>query len=94
MTLGAGGRSKVIFGVDDKYTFLDWVRWKGENRLLVGATYIRIDKDGGEIAFNFAYGRFILAMDVDGKNLDRVAEDHPRGPSVGTPARSSSCSTR
>src|SRR5258708_262004 len=40
-SLGGGG-AKAIFGADDKYTFLDWLRWKGENRLLVGITYIRI----------------------------------------------------
>ena len=65
--LGGVGGAKAIFGADDKYTFLDWVRWKGPNRLLVGATYIKIDKAGGEVV-GYAYGRFILAMDVDGGN--------------------------
>jgi hypothetical protein len=68
----ATGEAKVIFGLDGKTTFLDWLRWKGENRLLIGATYIKIDRAGGrpdgEI-LNMAYGRFVLAMDADGKNL-------------------------
>ena len=67
----ATGEAKVIFGTGAKDTYLTWLRWKGENRLLVGATYIRIDRAGGRpdgAILRMAYAQYVLAMDADGKN--------------------------
>ena len=36
------GVPKAIFGGDPKTTSIDWIRWKGENRLLIGVTYIKV----------------------------------------------------
>ncbi len=68
--LGGTG-ARAVFGADAKTTFVDWVRWKGEDRLLVGVTYLKIDREGGRpdgAIIGLAYGRFVLAMDTDGRN--------------------------
>ncbi|QUD89896.1 alpha/beta hydrolase family protein [Phenylobacterium montanum] len=49
----------------------DWIRWKSNDRLIVGLTLFDIrragDKPDGEI-IGWRFGRFMMAMDRDGKN--------------------------
>jgi len=62
---------KSIYGEDDKNLHFDWIRWKGDNRLIVGVTYLRIyrvDARPDAPIVNYRYFRFILAIDADGGN--------------------------
>lgn len=51
---------------------VDWVSWKGDDRLIIGATLLDIqragDKPDGAI-LSYRYGRLVLAVDRDGKNF-------------------------
>jgi hypothetical protein len=90
----ASGGASLILDLDAKTTFLDWLSWKGENRLLIGVTYIKIDREGGRpggAILNMAYARFVLAMDADGKNL--ISCCGPPTASPGASAPPSRCST-
>jgi dienelactone hydrolase len=61
----------VVKDVDKSLTF-DWVKWKGNQRLVAGATYLQITRlnpknpDSEIVAWR--YGRYMAAVDRDGKN--------------------------
>lgn len=63
-----GGTSPVLTTNDKNFSF-DWVSWKTEKRLIVGATYLNLvrwgGKEDGEI-LSYSYGKMIVAVDDDG----------------------------
>jgi dipeptidyl aminopeptidase/acylaminoacyl peptidase len=71
--------SSIAFNNADKNLHLNWVRWKGDDRLIVGMTYLEIDRLGGKPdgeIINMRYSRFLVAMDRDGKNVVQLAKSN------------------
>ncbi|HEY1880567.1 MAG TPA: S9 family peptidase [Caulobacteraceae bacterium] len=66
------GTPAGILGSSDKNQSFDWVRWKSNSRLIVGATYLEITrlnpKDPDSEIVDLKYGKYMLAVDSDGKN--------------------------
>jgi dipeptidyl aminopeptidase/acylaminoacyl peptidase len=61
----------VAKGAAVKGATVDWIEWKGNDRLLVGVTLLDIERQGGKAdgdIIGWRYGRFIFAIDRDGKN--------------------------
>jgi pimeloyl-ACP methyl ester carboxylesterase len=75
----------IIAAQKDPDLTLNWIEWKGEGRLVVGATYLRLKRDGGrpdgEI-LDFEYHTWMFAMDRDGGNKITLFRSDP-----GTDAR-------
>ncbi|HZZ88990.1 MAG TPA: S9 family peptidase [Caulobacteraceae bacterium] len=63
----ATGKGTTVFIGDAATTTLDWVRWKGERRLLIGVTFGQFARQAGDIVHS-AFGRYIIAVDSDGQN--------------------------
>lgn len=66
------------FGTDGaplKGLHFDWIIWKTDNRLIVGLTLLDITWVGGRVGGSIAdvkYGRFVEAIDRDGRNPVRL----------------------
>lgn len=71
-------KTVVALSTDNKDASFDWVRWKGDTRLVVGVTYLHIDRWGGkpdgEIR-SWKYSRFLMSVDKDGKNQTTLFRD-------------------
>lgn len=58
-------------GATIKGLSVDWIEWKSNDRLLLGMTLFDVEREGGRPdgdIISWRYGRFIVAMDRDGKN--------------------------
>jgi dienelactone hydrolase len=66
------GATLGLLHSSDKNQSFNWIRWKSDTRLIVGATYlsvIRLDpNDPNSELISLRYGKFMLATDSDGKN--------------------------
>ncbi len=71
-------KSAVALSTDNKDATFDWVRWKGDGRLVVGVTYLHIDhwngKPDGEIR-SWKYSKFLMSMDRDGTHQTTLFRD-------------------
>ena len=57
--------------VTDKSHYFNWLHWKGDDRLLVGTTYLKFKRAGGREDGNilgWTYGQLMFAVDRDGAN--------------------------
>ncbi len=71
-------KSAIALSTDNKDATFDWVRWKGDGRLVVGVTYLHIDRWGGksdgEIR-SWKYSKFLMSMDRDGSHQTTLFRD-------------------
>ena len=75
------GGGILVSGTDDKDLNLNWVRWKGSDRLLIGATYLHITRRGGKPdgeVLSWKYSKFVISVDRDGKNSTVLFRDDKR----------------
>lgn len=72
VVLGFGSGDKAVKGLH-----VDWIIWKNDDRLVVGFTLLDITWYGGRVGgeiLSYRYGRFMQALDRDGKNPVRLME--------------------
>lgn len=65
------GEAHRVSGASNADTDVDWVRWKGSGRLLIGASYVHIERWNGkpdEDIKSITWSRFVIAIDRDGAN--------------------------
>lgn len=71
-----------ILGSSDKNQWFNWIRWKSNSRLIIGATYLDITrrnpKDPDSEILDLKYGRYMIAVDSDGKNQVILIRGDPK----------------
>jgi dipeptidyl aminopeptidase/acylaminoacyl peptidase len=72
-------KSQPVLEIPGKGVTVDWLEWKDNNRLVVGATVLDVNRRGdgpaGDI-ISFRYGQFLFAVDRDGKNEVRLLKEN------------------
>jgi dipeptidyl aminopeptidase/acylaminoacyl peptidase len=64
-------QSKIIFVNGDKGIYFTKISWKGDQRLIISVTVLKIDRAGGSPTgeiLAIKYGKLLVAIDRDGKN--------------------------
>jgi dipeptidyl aminopeptidase/acylaminoacyl peptidase len=84
----AGGASSPALSLNGEPYSVDWVQWKTDQRLLVGVTYLKLDridnKPDGKI-YGEHYRKLLIAVNRDGKNAvilfndEKHLANHTRG---------------
>jgi len=72
------GRGEVVLSTGSPDGAIDWVAWKGDDRLVVGITFLHIDRWGKQEdadVRSWRYGKFLMAVDRDGKNRVTLLRD-------------------
>jgi dipeptidyl aminopeptidase/acylaminoacyl peptidase len=71
-------KGDVVLNTGSPDGAIDWVAWKGDDRLVMGVTFLHIDRWGkqpdGEVR-SWRYGKFLMAVDRDGKNRVNLLRD-------------------
>jgi dipeptidyl aminopeptidase/acylaminoacyl peptidase len=68
-------KSQPVLEIPGKGVTVDWLEWKDNHRLVVGATVLQLNRRGDSPAgdiISLRYGQFLFAVDRDGQNEVRL----------------------